>query len=195
MGKALILHTTDRLPYTTMYDLWHQQFKKHWKAKGFKYYFMNEDLIAPFFKQIKTGEGQWTDRLRIGLEQIPEGIIFYIQEDAIFHTDINVDDYCFDGMNALRFALAPLAATIIKEGDYYRYNDRSEYLMDHRPTLWRKSFLLEQLGYNEDPWVNEFAATRRMWGNDNKIYTVNKAFTINSIRHGKVMKDRIRKNL
>ena len=59
--------------------------------------------------------------------------------------------------------------TPFKIKDYvYKLDSQSKYLIAHTPNLWKKSFLLECLQVDEDPWTNEKA--KRIQGKGYNIY-------------------------
>ena len=76
MGKtiAVVVHACDR--YALLYRGFEYFFKKHWPAEVAinNYYFLTEeaDTDSTFFKNIKTGMGEWSDRLENALKKIPE---------------------------------------------------------------------------------------------------------------------------
>src|SRR5476651_787877 len=80
---ALIVHACDR--YQLLYQGFEYFFKRNWPfyEVDIKYYFLTEeaDYQSDLFTNIKTGKGEWSDRLLNGLNQIPQTYIIYFQED------------------------------------------------------------------------------------------------------------------
>lgn len=125
------------------------------------------------FKTIYSGVGEWSDRLRVLVEQIPYDFIGYSQED---HWPVKNPPNLSEMME------------IISENDLFRlqlglvnhfytltggklplfFHHTSKYLVSHQPSIWKKSFLLECLKPNENPWNNEYFGTLRL-NNDPKI--------------------------
>lgn len=75
----------------------------------FQYYFANESLpfdLPKHFIHIKTGHGEWSDRLRIALSNIPEKCVIYLQEDFLIqYVDslqlINAINYHLENCNII----------------------------------------------------------------------------------------------
>ena len=70
--------------YSFLWPGWHHYFRRHWDF-GIEapVYFANEDADVRFpgIRQIKTGPGEWSDRLMCALSSIEESNVFYLQED------------------------------------------------------------------------------------------------------------------
>lgn len=119
------------------------------------------------FKVIYSGAGEWSDRLRSLLEQIPTDYVLYIQEDMwptkpppnlseLIDIVIKNDLY--------RLQISPIVQFYSLFGDkiplFFHY--KSKYLVSHQPSIWKKDFLLRCLKHNEDPWKNEYEGTKRL---------------------------------
>lgn len=174
---ALIVHTCDR--YQLLYPGFAYFFKKNWPYRdiAISYYFLTEEIDYPsdIFTNIKTGKGEWSDRLLKGLKQIPEDYVIYLQEDMWLIKPVDADTV----LKAIDFALNK-HANLLKlssnsvnqttpEGTYINGlsvgildNAKSEYLMSHQVSMWKKSLLMEQLKYKEHPWRNERKGTKRL---------------------------------
>ncbi|EHQ26627.1 hypothetical protein [Mucilaginibacter paludis] len=174
---ALIVHTCDR--YQLLYPGFAYFFEKNWPYQdvAISYYFLTEEIDYPsdIFTNIKTGKGEWSDRLLKGLKQIPEDYVIYLQEDMWLNKPVDADTV----LKAIEFALSK-QANLLKlssnsvnqttpEGAYINGlsvgildNAKSEYLMSHQVSMWKKSFLMEQLKYKEHPWRNERKGTKRL---------------------------------
>lgn len=173
---ALIVHSCDR--YQLLYRGFEYFFRKHWDFDiPYTYYFATEEIDTELqgFKNIKSGKGEWTDRLRNLLDQIDEEYILYFQEDmwltkSVSRTffeelaeltlrnkwqqvKLNSSDV-FDTTKTSQFIQGFNVARI--------NNDKSKYLMSHQITLWNKQFLKAQLKPNEHPWRNERRGTARL---------------------------------
>lgn len=119
------------------------------------------------FKLLYSGEGEWSDRLKNLIGQIPEEYTLYIQEDMwpcaeppnlaeLLHFMVQNDVW--------RLQISPIVQFYSLHGSkiplFFHY--KSKYLMSHQPSIWKKSFLLRCLKPNEDPWKNEYEATKRL---------------------------------
>jgi hypothetical protein len=153
-------------------------FTKYWpRDLQASYYFLTEtvDVNSDFFTTIKTGKGQWSDRLRQGLQSLPENYIIYMQEDMWMNHPVNKDvlqeviDFAlahkpklFKLNSSEVFVTKPTHTLIgglrVAEID----NEKSDFLMSHQVSIWDKDFLINQLPPNEHPWRNERRGTKRM---------------------------------
>ncbi|MEO7444343.1 MAG: hypothetical protein ABIT96_07390, partial [Ferruginibacter sp.] len=87
---ALLVHACDR--YELLYKGFEYFFNKYWKDPGgINYYFATEDIFTEVkgFKNIRSGKGQWSDRLRCLLESLPEDYVLYFQEDMWLSAPVN----------------------------------------------------------------------------------------------------------
>ena len=141
-------------------------------------------------KQVDHG---WSDRLIMGLDAIPEDYLLFVQEDmwlkhkvdsSIFHNAYKFVER--NDVNLLRmFRINRMAHWGDKDSfhktDYYVNDNRilyldktAGYLMNHQPTIWKKSFLQELLVKGESFRDNEFEGTERIRSYDDpKIYHLN----------------------
>ena len=174
---ALVVHACDR--YKLLYPGFEYFFKKHWPYKqlGISYYFFTEDIDyqSDVFTNIKTGKGEWSDRLLRGLQQIPQSHIIYMQEDMWLNKPVDFDtlekivQYVSNcQVNLLKLSSNPVYCTKSLQYNINGLvlamldNDRSRYLMSHQISVWKKSFLCDQLQYKEHPWRNEREGTKRL---------------------------------
>jgi len=184
---ALIVHTCDR--YRLLYPGFAYFFKKNWPYGDvdISYYFLTEveEYQSSLFKNIKTGKGEWSDRLLNGLKQIPEEYVIYMQEDMWLNKPVSADTI----NKIIEYSLAK-KSDLFKLSSNHVYhtkptgesinglsiglldNDASEYLMSHQVSIWKKSFLVEQLQYREHPWRNERKGTKRLKKLNPKIYHI-----------------------
>lgn len=169
---AVIIHTCD--DYIFCWAGWFHYFKKHWNFKlPFNIYFVNENLDVDFngIEQIKTGSGEWSVRLKKALKQIPEKNVFYLQEDVWLQDSIDIEKYFFVFLNLSldRLQLSPTDSTYtlfskfkIENVVLRKFAKRSNYLISHQPSIWKKSFLIGCLDKSESPWENEIEGTKRL---------------------------------
>jgi hypothetical protein len=184
---ALIVHTCDR--YKLLYRGFEYFFKKNWPYGDVQigYYFLTEEdtYTSPIFTNIKTGKGEWSDRLLNGLKQIPEDHIIYFQEDMWLSKPVEADtvNKVIDFSLANQINLFKLSSN----GVYHTRpvnvhinglavgvldNENSGYLMSHQVSIWKKTFLMEQLKYKEHPWRNERKGTKRLKKLNPEIYHI-----------------------
>lgn len=174
---ALLVHSCDR--YEFLYRGFEIFFSKYWDFSiPCKYYFATEekDAIVDGFTTIKSGKGQWSDRLSFLLKnKIPEKYVLYFQEDMWLNKKVNKQ--FFESLFKLaethqwkqvKLQSSEVYKTKATGGDIEGFaitiidNEASEYLMSHQVTLWDKEFLIGQLLKNEHPWRNERRGTKRL---------------------------------
>ncbi len=173
---ALLVHSCDR--YEFLYKGFEYFFLCHWNFSiPCNYYFATEEKKATIngFENIRSGKGQWSDRLAVLLNKIPEDYILYFQEDMWLNKDVN--EFFFEKLFDLAitnkwkqvklnsskvYKTSP--TSIFVEGFNIAIvdNEKSEYLMSHQITLWDKQYLLKQLSKGEHPWRNERKGTKRL---------------------------------
>jgi hypothetical protein len=204
---ALIVHACDR------YQLLFEGFYHFFKENGgldlpIKKYFFTEQLDVHFegFENIKTGNGQWTDRLANGLNQIESDYIIYFQEDMWLDKPLSNTflESVYSFINSKNVKLLKLHSSEVYNTEGVGIfidglqmavvnKSKSEYLMSHQVSIWEKKFLLNQLPKNEHPWRNERKGSKRLRlstetiyqidyfaGNDNPSINENKHDTIRS---------------
>lgn len=173
---ALIVHTCDR--YQLLYKGFAYFFKKYWDwAIPVNCYIATEEVDANLadFKNIKSGKGAWSDRLRNLLDQIEEDYVLYFQEDMWLNRPVSkafIEELIKKTIQNkwLQVKLNSSDVFITESTNQYIAgfnvahinNKSSKYLMSHQVTLWNKQFLKEQLLPNEDPWRNERRGTARL---------------------------------
>lgn len=122
------------------------------------------------FKTIYSGEGEWSDRLTKLLVQIPTDYVLYCQED---HWPVKNPPNLSEMMQIVsendlfRLQLSTINHFYTLTGDKIPlfFHQTSKYLVSHQPSIWKKSFLLECLKPNENPWNNEYFGTLRLNNN------------------------------
>jgi hypothetical protein len=173
---ALVVHTCDR--YALLYPGFAYFFRQNWDPGiAFNLYIATEEIDANLegFKNIKSGKGEWTDRLLKVLDQIDEEYLLYFQEDMwlnkpvskTFFDELAVqavrDNWKQVKLNSSEVFKTEKTGQFIQGFNVAQINNReSKYLMSHQVTLWNKQFLKEQLLPNENPWRNERRGTARL---------------------------------
>ncbi len=154
--------------------LWDGHFKAH-KEKWMLHYpqiYLGTDVENKFnsiphpFKPIYSGIGEWSDRLKKLLLQLPYDYVLYMQEDH-YPTDMPPLGDAWEIMDRLglfRLQLSPVNQFYSLYGSQFPlyFHSTSKYLVSHQPSIWKKSFLLECLESGESPWVNEYEGTKRL---------------------------------
>lgn len=173
---ALLVHSCDR--YELLYNGFQYFFNKYWDyTVPCSYYFATEEkeIVFDKFVNIRSGKGEWSDRLRNLLESIPENYIIYFQEDMWLNKGINADFFrqLFDITTSNNWKQIKLHSSdvyqtnktdlFIKGFNIAKLDNKySGFLMSHQITLWDKRFLISQLKTKEHPWRNERLATKRL---------------------------------
>jgi hypothetical protein len=183
---ALLVHACDR--YEFLYKGFESFFSRHWNFSiPCSYYFATEEKEVEIkgFQNIRSGKGQWTDRLAVLLNKIPEDYVLYFQEDMWLNKDVN--EVFFNQLFEITVenewkqvklhsseVYKTLPTDIFIEGFNIAKVDilASEYLMSHQVTLWNKGFLLDQLPKGEHPWRNERKGTKRLKELNPRIFHV-----------------------
>jgi hypothetical protein len=164
--------------YAFLWPGWNHYFQRCWDfGIEASVYFATDksDVRFPGILPIKTGAGEWSDRLSRALDSIEESNVFYLQED--FWPVRTLPKPFFE--KAFRFFSRNKldAFRLISSGNYVLRSTRhflawrnvkrfchrrSLYLVNHQPSFWRKDFLRQCLMPNESPWQNEMAGTERI---------------------------------
>jgi hypothetical protein len=183
---ALIVHSCDR--YELLYQGFNFFFSKYWGSNAaVKCYFATEEIKVSFdnFAHIKSGKGEWSNRLSILLDQIEEDYIIYFQEDmwlskAVDHSVLSrlIDLTIENQWKQVKLNSSSVFSTI--KGETFLNglnisklnNAESGFLMSHQVTLWNKAFLKQQLLPNEHPWRNERKGTKRLKKLNPEIYHI-----------------------
>lgn len=184
---ALIVHSCDS--YKFLYQGFNYFFNKYWGTEiNCNKYFASEELsvIFPGFTNIKSGKGEWSNRLRFLLEnKISEPYVIYMQEDMWLTKSVNANlmNELIELMVAENWMQLKLhSSDAYKTNNTNLYiegfniaeinNKLSGFLMSHQISIWNKDFLINQLNKNEHPWRNERKSTKRLKKLNPKIYHV-----------------------
>jgi hypothetical protein len=119
------------------------------------------------FNVLYSGYGSWSDRLTRLLLKIPTDYVFYMQEDqwpTQKPPDLVKMMQIMTENNLFRLQISPnVRFYTLKNAENPAFFDlKSKYLISHQPSIWRKNFLLDQIRYNENPWINEYEGTKRL---------------------------------
>jgi hypothetical protein len=126
------------------------------------------------FKVLYSGIGSWSDRLSRLLHKIPTDYVLYMQEDHWLKqkppelTEL-MQIVTENDLFRLQISEINHFYTLKKAENLHFFEPKSKYLVSHQPSIWKKSFLLQQIKFNEDPWINEYEGTKRL-NNDPTIH-------------------------
>jgi hypothetical protein len=173
---ALLVHACDR--YEFLYKGFDYAFSQNWDFTiPCNYYFATEvkNTAVNGFTNIKSGEGEWADRLITLLTNLEEEYVLYFQEDMWLSKPVNAKFFTalFEQAKKNNWQQVKLhSSSVYKTKETANFiegfniaeldNEASQFLMSHQVTLWRKDFLLAQLYKNEHPWRNERKGTQRL---------------------------------
>ena len=184
---CVIIHTCDK--YEFCWEMWYKQLTKYW-IHDVKIYFVNENkpVFFPGVEQLKTGAGEWSDRLIRALDMIDYDNVLYMQEDAwmIKPLDLGWWYHLYNITNADAIRLFPANDKMYKIDSDYRFANDSPYLVTHQPSIMKKAFLRACLEPGESPWTNEIKGTKRIRGKGYSIWCGDTdKWYIGACRHGK----------
>ena len=174
---ALLVHSCDR--YEFLYKGFDYFFLNHWDFSiPCNYYFATEIIDANIhgFENIKSGKGEWSDRLiKILRDAIKEDYILYFHEDMWLTKNVNPKFFIQLFQQAIEnnWKQVKLNSSEVYKTEKTNIfiegfniseinNTESKFLMSHQVTLWKKDFLLDQLFKNENPWRNEKRGSKRL---------------------------------
>ena len=195
---AIVVSSCDK--HSFLWDAWWHYFSQ-WKH-DYPVYFLTETKDVPFpVKNIKVDIDIWTKKIRKSIEQIPEDDIFWLCEDFWFSKLKDFDKIykTFKALDAdsLRIRRVPskystsentmfqINGTIIK-----KLTQTSKYLIAYSPNIFKKSFLLECLKYDENIWQSETIGSRRLENKGYNIYSyLRPGWYGNACRKGKLTEE------
>jgi len=173
---ALLVHACDR--YEFLYKGFDYAFSANWDFNiPCNYYFATEEKKAEVegFRNIRSGKGEWADRLVTLLTNLEEEYVLYFQEDMWLSKPVNAKFFSalFEQAAKNNWQQVKLhSADVYKTKETTNFiegfniaeldNEISQFLMSHQVTLWKKDFLLAQLHKKEHPWRNERKGTQRL---------------------------------
>jgi hypothetical protein len=166
----IIIHSMDS--YSKFWNPCHSQLKKYLHNHG-KILFLSEEKEPDFVNEIthiKTGKGEWGERLLTALEQINDDLVFYMQEDFWAKSELILTDdllYLFKkyNMSQLHIKNKINGMGLIYDKinhNLYKMGQHSTYTQNHQFALWDKEKLKSNILPNENPWENEINGTKRI---------------------------------
>ena len=189
----VILHSMDS--YSKFWNPWYHLFNLHCKNHG-PIIFLSEEKEPDFVNDvthIKTGEGEWGERLLIALEQIESEFVFYMQEDFWCIKDFELTDNILEMFEEYKMDQLHikeninLIKTIKIKDNLLKFAQDSEYTQNHQFGLWRKNKLKDNVLPNENPWENEINGSIRLNKNPHNIYLLDYHWYISVCRRGQLM--------
>ena len=189
----VILHSMDS--YSKFWNPWYHLFNLHCKNHG-PIIFLSEEKEPDFVNDvthIKTGEGEWGERLLIALEQIESEFVFYMQEDFWCIKDFELTDNILEMFEEYKMDQLHikeninLIKTIKIKDNLLKFAQDSEYTQNHQFGLWKKSKLKDNVLPNENPWENEINGSIRLNKNPHNIYLLDYHWYISVCRRGQLM--------
>lgn len=189
----IILHSMDS--YSKFWNPWFYLFKLHCKNHG-PIIFLSEEKEPDFVDQvihIKTGSGEWGERLLKALNQIDYHLVFYMQEDFWCVNDYELTDdllKLFDEYNMDQLHIkenTPLISLKKINNNLYRFNQNSDYTQNHQFGLWKKQKLIDNVLPTENPWDNEIQGTKRLNKNPHNVYLLDHHWYVSVCRRGEIM--------
>ena len=189
----VILHSMDS--YSRFWNPWYQLFNLHCKNHG-PIIFLSEEKEPDFIDDvthIKTGAGEWGERLLTALKQIDSELVFYMQEDFWCVNDYELTDQLLEmfekhGMDQLHIKEnTHLILTKKIEDNLYRFEQNSEYTQNHQFGLWRKDKLIENVLPHENPWQNEVDGSKRLNEKPHNVYLLDFHWYVSVCRRGELM--------
>jgi hypothetical protein len=189
----VILHSMDS--YSRFWNPWYQLFNLHCKNHG-PIIFLSEEKEPDFIDDvthIKTGSGEWGERLLTALKQIDSELVFYMQEDFWCVNDYELTDQLLEmfekyGMDQLHIKEnTHLISTKKIEDNLYRFEQNSEYTQNHQFGLWRKDKLIENVLPHENPWQNEVDGSKRLNEKPHNVYLLDFHWYVSVCRRGQLM--------
>ena len=183
---AVLIFACDR--YELLFKGFDYFFNENWDHTILlKKYFTTEhkELKIKGYTNLKSGDGAWSDRLKIVLNQIDEDYIIFMQEDMWLNKKIpeGVLHQILSYVTENELKLVKLHSS-----DVYRTNELntnfsgfklsevikkdSNFLMSHQVSIWSKDFLKKQLKKNEHPWRNERLGSKRLKKSTDSIFQI-----------------------
>ncbi len=185
-NTAILVFACDR--YELLYMGFDYFFDKNWDDTiSLKKYFATEkkDVSIKGYVNLKSGYGEWTNRLKNVLNQIEEDHVIFIQEDMWFSKKMptgvlrQIIDYTeINDLKLVKLHSSQVYKTNKSNIDFSGFTlsevikKESNFLMSHQISIWNKNFLYEQLRDNEHPWRNERKGSKRLKKSKHKIYQI-----------------------
>jgi len=198
----IVLHSMDSYSWT--WNVWYSLFKKYVTNHG-PIYFLSEEKAPDFVNEvihIKSGKGEWGERLLKGLEQIDSDLVFYMQEDFWATNELILSndllnlfyDLNMETLHIMNYDLRLSIPQIHIKDNLYKFTPKSQFSLNHQFGLWDIQSLKNNIKPNENPWKNEINGTKRRNLNPHEVYQIRYDWYVTTVRRGMIL-DRGRKVL
>lgn len=181
--------------YSKFWNPWFHLFNLHCKNHG-PIIFLSEDKEPDFVDQvthIKTGSGEWGQRLLFALNQIEHDLVFYMQEDFWCVKDFELTDNLLELFESYKMDQLhikeniSLISTEHIQGNLHKFTQNSDYTHNHQFGLWRRQKFIENVLPHENPWTNEIEGSRRLNKNKHNVYLLDIHWYVSVARRGGLM--------
>ena len=197
----ILIHTMDS--YSWCWNYWYTLFKKYVSNHG-PIYFLSEEKEPDFVDDvihIKSGKGEWGERLLKGLDKIDSELFFYTQEDFFASNDLVLSNDLLNVFYSLKMETLHIKHAEFDFGKFIHIQDNlhqldqtSQYTLNHQFGLWDKNTFKNLILPNETPWQNELNGTIRRNKSPHSVYILDYRWYVDGIRRG-ILMDRGRKVL
>lgn len=181
--------------YSKFWNNWFYLFNLHCKNHG-PIIFLSEDKEPDFINEvthIKTGKGEWGERLLFALNQIDHELVFYMQEDFWCVRDFEMTEsllslfetYKMDQLH-IKENINLVSTELVKD-NLFRFSQNSNYTQNHQFGLWRKEKLAKNILPYENPWTNELEGTIRLNKTQHNVYLLDYHWYVSVARKGRLM--------
>lgn len=182
--------------YSRFWNPCYHQLKKYLHNHG-QIVFLTEEKEPDFInevKHIKTGKGEWGNRLLKALKQINDNLVFYMQEDFWATSDLILTDKLLDlfkqyNMSQMHIKNKTNGLGIIYnkvEDKLYKMGQQSTYTQNHQFALWDKEKLENNILPHETPWENEINGTKRLNKSSHNIFLLEHDWYVTTCTKGKI---------
>lgn len=183
---GLLVFSCDQ--YELLFEGFDFFFKKNWgQINDVECYFSTEtlDLKIEGYKSLKSGTGEWTNRLKRTLSQIEEDYVIFFQEDMWLNEPVSavtlqkVIDYALENQTKLiKLHSTDAYSTEETNTSFDGFHlaklvkEKSNYLLSHQVSIWDKAYFSSLLEDDENPWKNEVKGSQRMQLKQEDIFQI-----------------------
>ena len=202
MDITLLIGTCDE--YSMLWDNLVTLTDRYWSPKCDKIVVSeNKNFEYKGYKSITPGNGDWSNRMLKGLDEVDTTYTFFILEDYYFTESITSEDInihmeflkevtgnkvMLESHNArghiqLDYGIDGLGRKITK------LSKHSDYLTSIQPSIWKTGHLKNCMQENWSPWEFEIKGTNLIKGKEDSTYIIQrpKKPYWNAVRKGRTM--------
>lgn len=144
-------------------------------------YDFDDSRICVFNYCKYSGIDRWGDRLWHVLNYVDSEFVLMLYDDFVLENYVDLEGIgkAIDLLSAETKASAVYlvnTALPIGENDerlFQRVKERSDFIVNSSPAIWRKKDLMSYTGENDNPWAWEVFGSYRTFSRDNIFYTLN----------------------